>query len=497
MKYSPNSALNEMIAEMKAAPKEGRIEILSRLAFRFGQLAKAGSVEKSDYRPLIQAAISAGLPIEDVRQTFNSGFEAGREAPATSDAEIVNLVTASEIIPESIDWLWEGWLAAGKMHLIGGTPGTGKTTICLSLAAIISSGGKWPDGSQAEAGSVIIWSGEDDPKDTLVPRLMASGADCGRVHFVESVSSSKGKREFDPAKDIEPLHRRLLEVGDVHLLIVDPIVSAILGDSHKNAEVRRGLQPLVDLTELLRCALLGVTHFSKNTSGRNPVERLTGSLAFAAQARIVMVVSKKDKDDGSVEQILCRAKSNIGSDSGGFKYEVRQSALKEYPQIFASAIQWGEAIEGTAQEILTDAEDNEEEQSVLQDAKDYLNEILLSGDLPWSEISSGARPFQISDRTLKRAKTALGIGHKKKGDRWYWSLPEQLRQTDSTAPTKNLGALGPLEGSPVNDDCKANAPTVPTEPRKTLEHLKARRAVSIGKRLNEIFNRGIKEMVVH
>lgn len=174
----------------------------------------------------------------------------------------VNLVRASDIVPEPIDWLWPGWLAAGKMHIIGGAPGEGKTTICLSLAATLSSGGRWPDGSKAETGNVVIWSGEDDPKDTFVPRLMASGlADCSRVHFIDGVLVGKERMMFDPARDMVSLHHKLAEVDDVRLLIIDPIVSAIQGDSHKNAEVRRGLQPIVELAESLDCAVLGITHF--------------------------------------------------------------------------------------------------------------------------------------------------------------------------------------------------------------------------------------------
>ena len=206
--------------------------------------------------------------------------------------------------------------------------------------------------------------------------------------------------------------------------------------------------------------MLGVTHFSKNTGGRNPVERITGSLAFPAQARIVLVVSKRENEDGSIEQILCRAKSNIGPDSGGFKYEVRQSALAEYPEILASTIQWGEAIEGTAQEILAGAEEStEEDRGALQEAKDYLFETLAEGALSVSEINKGAELNSISERTLKRAKIALGIKHKKKGPGWFWSLPVQVSQT---APTEKLGAHGSLEGSSVNDNSRSTEPTAPT-----------------------------------
>lgn len=92
--------------------------------------------------------------------------------------------TGAGIVPEAIRWLWSGWLAKGKVHILGGAPGTGKTTIALSLAATVSTGGSWPDGKRAPAGNVIVWSGEDDPADTLTPRLLASGADMTRIWFV-------------------------------------------------------------------------------------------------------------------------------------------------------------------------------------------------------------------------------------------------------------------------------------------------------------------------
>lgn len=395
--------------------------------------------------------------------------------------ETVNLVKASDVIPEATDWLWEGWLAAGKMHVLGGSPGTGKTTICLSLAAILSSGGMWPDGSEADVGNVVIWSGEDGIEDTLAPRLMASGADCSRVHFVGDVQKGKEKRFFDPATDIEPLHRKLEEVGNVRLLIIDPIVSAVQGDSHKNAEVRRGLQPLVDLTDSLSCALLGITHFSKNTKKNAPVERLTGSLAFGALARIVLVVSERENEDGDIEHVLCRPKSNIGPDSGGFKYAVQQSALKDYPEITASSIQWGDVLEGSAQEILSGTGKNSEgELSRLEEAKAYLLEVLSDYELPCNLIYEGT---SIAKRTLQRAKDELGIKSKKTKDGWVWLLPEQARQTISTTPTENVASLASLQENIADADSQG---TPPTSPSNMLETLKARKRSEMGKRFNKI-----------
>jgi len=117
-----------------------------------------------------------------------------------STGEKVQLRQASDIPMESIQWLWNGWLAQGKLNLLAGQPGTGKTTIAMQMAATVSVGGNWPDGSQANKGNVLIWSGEDDPKDTLIPRLALAGANLQRINFVDSVFDEQGSRGFDPAR---------------------------------------------------------------------------------------------------------------------------------------------------------------------------------------------------------------------------------------------------------------------------------------------------------
>lgn len=121
-------------------------------------------------------------------------------APADEYASTVDLVRGSDVEPEAISWLWNGWLAAGKVHILGGAPGKGKTTIGMSLAATLTIGGRWPDGARSPTGKVVIWSGEDDPADTLVPRLSLSGADLSRVHFIAHVREGNERRSFDLAR---------------------------------------------------------------------------------------------------------------------------------------------------------------------------------------------------------------------------------------------------------------------------------------------------------
>ncbi|MCX7147537.1 MAG: AAA family ATPase [Sulfuritalea sp.] len=418
----------------------------------------AGEKPPSDFNDLAQlrGADAVGQAIAEASAPGRATHLADpAKAPAGEYASCVELLRGSDVKPEAVTWLWPGWLAAGKMHVLGGAPGTGKTTISMALAATVTTGGRWPDGSRSPVGNVVIWSGEDDPADTLVPRLALSGADMTRVYFIADVFDGDGRRSFDPARDMEPLRRELTEIGDVRLLIVDPIVSAVIGDSHKNAEVRRSLQPLVDLAAFMRCALLGITHFSKGTGGRDPVERLTGSLAFGALARVVMVAAKhqEEGEDGRTVRLFIRAKSNIGPDDGGFEYDLHQGELKAYPGIFASSVLWGDAVEGAARELLAtaDATSDDGEGGTQADARRFLSDLLADGSMPVKSIRADADGAGYSWATIRRAQKALGIEAVKEGghfgngkQQWVWKLlvtegaqAEHL-QTDSLKALKNV-----------------------------------------------------------
>jgi putative DNA primase/helicase len=386
-----------------------------------------------------------------------------QNAPNREFEAEVELVRGCDIPPEAVRWLWKGWLAAGKFQILGGAPGTGKTTISMALAATVTTGGRWPDGSRAEQGNVVIWSGEDDPADTLIPRLALSGADLNRVYFVSDVLKDGVRRAFDPARDTEALGRKLAEIGGVRLLIVDPIVSAISGDSHKNAEVRRGLQPLANLASEMGCALLGITHFSKGTGGRDPVERLTGSLAFGALARVVLVAAKHQAEgnDGRTVRLFLRAKSNIGPDDGGFEYDLHQSELQAHPGLFASSVLWGNPVEGAARELLAtaDARDDDGEGGTLADAKQFLADLLADGPMPVKAIRSDADGAGYSWATIRRAQKALGVEAIKAGMKsgWEWSYARRRSEKHEDAQQKGLSTFANIEHLRQSDEAEAFA----------------------------------------
>ena len=338
----------------------------------------------------------------------------------------VNAVSAASIKPVAIRWLWPGWLAKGKLHILAGAGGTGKTTLLISLIATITTGGRWPDGSRcSEPGNALIWSSEDDPADTLVPRLAAAGADLNRVHIIQGRINAQGEADpFDPANDIALLRATATEIGGVSLLMLDPIVSAVKGDMHRANDVRRALQGVVDFAEQNLCAVVGISHFAKGGAGSSPADRVIGSQAFSALARTVLVAAKQE---GTDMRVLARAKSNIGTDEGGVSYTIEPCNIGD--GIEATRVQWGDVIEGSAREILGDAEACDEER--LDDSDnpaEALRRILSTGPLTGKEAKNLMVGNGYTQKQIRNARENLSVTTARAGfgaDMVVtWSLPQ-------------------------------------------------------------------------
>ena len=177
-----------------------------------------------------------------------SNLHTAPDATSEQGDDGVVLTCAASLTPSPVSWLWRGWLAQGKLHILAGAPGQGKTTLALSLAATITTGGCWPDGTRSPSGNVVIWSGEDDPADTLLPRLLAMGADPHCVHFITGARVGSEVVPFDPARDMTQLLAKAEQIGDVRLLIVDPIVSAVI-EACNQAQARSAYADIVRCVE--------------------------------------------------------------------------------------------------------------------------------------------------------------------------------------------------------------------------------------------------------
>ena len=390
---------------------------------------------------------------ESIAATLD-GELSGMSGSNIESRDQVLLLKGSDLKPQPIQWLWKDWLALGKLHILAGAPGQGKTTIALSLAATVTTGGMWPDGTQCQPSNILIWSGEDDPTDTLLPRLLAAGADSDRCFFVQGARIKGEVTSFDPARDMPLLEEQTNQIGGIALLIVDPIVTAVTGDSHKNTDVRRALQPIVDFSQRQNLAVLGISHFSKGGKGADPSQRVVGSVAFAAVPRVVLVAAKvNDPESDNDLRILARSKSNIGPDEGGFEYFIDQA--EPIPGIHASRIVWGKGVTGTAKELLADPEDSrddgDESKDAITQACEFLLESLADGLAHSKQVQKEARENGISPRTLRRAGERLEVIKKKGADKnWYWSLPKTgfkagLTITDETSITNLANQVDQLD----------------------------------------------------
>lgn len=321
--------------------------------------------------------------------------------------------------PERLSWIWHHWLVAGKLQILAGAPGTGKTSLAIWMAAIVSSGARWLDQAiDIPARDVVIWSGEDTIDDVILPRLMASGADCDRVFVPHAVIQDDARRAFDPAEDLAGL-AAVVKGRDIGLIILDPLISAISGDAHKSVDVRRGLQAVADLAAATGAAVLGISHFTKGTSGRDPLERVTGSLAFGAFCRVVMAAAKDQTDDA--KRVFCRVKSNCGPDTGGWQYSMEPCVIGD--GVETVRVRWGDPIQGTARDILgaADAADDEEERGALQEAREFIRSMLADGRIPSRQFLRDAQDAGHSVRTMRRAMRDL-TESRKEGKTWYVSL---------------------------------------------------------------------------
>ena len=332
-----------------------------------------------------------------------------------------------------------------KLHIIAGRPSTSKSTITLGWVAQITTGKDWIDGSPCDGGRVVIWSGEDAADDTIVPRLIAAGADLSMVKIVTTTTESKGaKRPFSPATDMAALNAAMRDLDDVAMLILDPVVSVVGAkqDSHKNSEVRGALQPVVDLAEQLDIAVLGVSHFTKGTAGGDPIERVTGSLAFGAVPRIVFATVAEAGKLKSFRWVI--AKSNIGPEGGGAEYAVEVHQIKVGDvEVETTTVKWGTVLAGNARKLIEEVEGTGNgagrPNDKMQAAITLINRKMIDGKpVLVGDLQAAADLAGVSWDTMKKARRGSGIVSEKVDPTNPRSLSHWRRLADGEQPTNPI-----------------------------------------------------------
>ena len=337
---------------------------------------------------------------------------------------------AADIRPKKVDWAWQNRIALGKHSMIGGEGGLSKSQFLAFLAATISTAGMWPaDEGTAPLGNVIMFSAEDDPDDTIVPRLMAAGADRSRVRIVEAARDASGERLFDLQQDLDALERELEAFGDVKLVTFDPI-SSYLGsriDGNSNNDVRRVLEPLSRIAARHQVAIVSLTHSPKG-NGSKALNQFIGSAAFVNVVRAAFLVIR-DPDDGD-RILFLTAKNNLGKDPGSLAYRIGVRFVGEQDDIPAPFILWEDKpVAITANEALAAANRDARDRTATEEAADFLREILADGPVSQKDVEAQADAAGLSWAAVKRAKKSAGVKAERRGiegergaGRWFWSI---------------------------------------------------------------------------
>ena len=356
------------------------------------------------------------------------------EPKPTAEPALVGLLL-SDVEAERVDWLWRGRIPKGKLTIVEGDPGEGKSAMTTDLAARKSMGRVWPDGEACEAGGVVLCSAEDGVADTIRPRLDAAGGDPERVLSLVTVTDGDGERLISVPEDLEIIRRGIDRV-EAEMVVIDPLSAFLSGDvnSHRDQDVRRALAPLAKLAEDAGVAVVVIRHLTQSPGG-NPLYRGQGSIGIIGAARSALLVAKHPEDEGL--RVLAPLKSNLTKPAPSLAFALVEAAND------AVRLEWRGATEHTAAALLA-APTDPEERSALEEAMDFLQDALVNGPVDNKLVKKDAREADIAEITLKRAKSALGIRAKKQGDGpWMWALPEGDHQpyTPQDDPLETLDLL--------------------------------------------------------
>lgn len=350
-------------------------------------------------------------------------------SPVTSTQPIFNtspleIVCLDSIMPTQLEWLWPGMLPHGKISIIAGNPGLGKSQVTLDIAARISTGMPWPTGDACKLGKVLLVCCEDDPADTIVPRLDAAGANRSNIALIRSVitqeNNTQKNRALSLQDDVDKISDHLKYRPDTRLIIIDP-VSAYMGktDSHNNADVRAVLDPLATLAQKYRVSILLVTHLNKGTGPA--ISRTMGSMGFVAVARAAYAITKDDRDSTGMHRLFLPIKANLGPDALGLGYSIQPATNG------ASHVVWDpNVISGADLESLLE-QAPPGEASRLAEAIEWLKAKLSGGPVPSKNLLKDAKQDGVAEKTLRRAKDVLRAEASKNGSGgWDWKLPTPI-----------------------------------------------------------------------
>lgn len=319
-------------------------------------------------------------------------------------------VHANEIEPGEVSWLWYPYIPFGKVTLIQGDPGDGKSTMMLSLSAILTNGSPLPftdEDESREPMTVIYQTTEDDLADTVVPRFLSAGGNGERLLFIKE---DKKALTFGDERIKEAITKY-----NARLLILDPMSSYIGGDCALNAanETRAEFNHLIEVAKETGCAIVLVTHMNKMRD-TSPLYRTSGSIDIAGAVRSILAICKTKNKENPSERIMVQVKSNLAPTGSAILFEVG-----EHGAVFTDECEMTaeEAFYALAPTMGRPREKRDE-------AVELIKQILRGGKMLATECEAKLKEAGFKPSTYKKAKRECGVRSVKEGFLWYWQLPE-------------------------------------------------------------------------
>ena len=314
----------------------------------------------------------------------------------------LEIVKASDIEPKEVQWLWYPYIPYGKLTLIQGDPGEGKSTFMLQVAALLTKGSPLPDGQQVPKPiNVVYQCSEDDVADTIKPRLLSAGADCSKVAYII---------DDDGSLNLEDTRiETTIALTKARLFILDPLQSYLSQDSdmQQMGRMRVVLGKLAVIAAKYQCAIVLIGHMNKTTSAKNMYRGL-GSIDINAIARSVLMIVRDQYTPQS--RYMIQIKSSLAPEGEGVAFRLDKQA----------GFQWSNDVYQESEE--TEAELPATEKRTT--CADVLIEMLADGPMPSVELLELLTNLGVSKRTLYTIKKELGISSYRKSGTWYWELPK-------------------------------------------------------------------------
>ena len=315
----------------------------------------------------------------------------------------LKIISMDEVPVEEVEWLWYPYIPFGKLTIIHGDGGEGKTTLILQLAALLSRGEKLPcDSTEREPIKVIYQTAEDGLGDTIKPRLLADNADCSQIKVIDESEATLTMLD-------ERIEKAIVETG-ARALILDP-VQAYIGakvDMNRANEVRAILSQLGRIAGQYRCAIILVGHLNK-VQGNKSNYRGLGSIDFQATARSVLIVGRL-KDNPQI-RVMVQDKSSLAPEGEPIAFELDKE----------NGFRWLGHYDISVDDLLSGIPKEKKSEQ----AENLILEYLSKGKYPQKELVKKAQAAGISKRVLDEAKKALNVQSVKEGSQWYWQLPEK------------------------------------------------------------------------